>query len=711
MTSERNNNIPQCLKDIAQWMTWELRDGQKIPNGKSNDPMTWHAFARVQNKEKIAYVFSDDCPFVGIDVDDCITEDGLTAFGLEVRDRFRGKAYGEISPSGTGIKLWVKATKPDWARCKNGNLEVYDTKRFFTVTGRVIEGLRDCDIDATQELDDLCRLYLRPATELPPKRTEKVITSQNISKRLAKYSEEFQPTNEGGRNDSAFQKAGHLRAFRDELDNPPSEEEIVYLMTVWNATNNPPLDHKELLKAIESSARNGTPRETKRPPEIRVYDDSGMDYEMLNKHDLDIEEELTDEEFCLDCVPASGLLRDIFGYYVDTCHQQSNIMGLAISLALCETLFGRRVRSHTDLRTNDYNMIIAPTSTGKEACEKVITKLLVQADATGSMLLPPDIQSGNGLMHAISHQPCGIWVCDEFGKMMQAFLDKRGNLHTKNIGNHLLKLYGKSDGIYGGAAHSDGVRNRVVQPHLVLLGLSTGSTFFSDLTEEQLSDGLIGRIAFFQVTDRPKPKEDVNIVDPSDSLIARIRNWIEYRPGTGNLTDLHPDPAVIRMTGEAKQRWTQHRMDIFERMNEQNESRAAVWARVAARSMKLALVHRCARLEGMATTTDFAQVQIEIEDIDWGIRLANWLARKCYSLVLQCVQIKSLAKAKAILLREVKPGERVSTQSLHRRYSMIESGTFAEAAADLGIDRIRIPSGRRGRPPEYYEWKQKEVAG
>ena len=72
----------------------------------------------------------------------------------------------------------------------------------------------------------------------------------------------------------------------------------------------------------------------------------------------------SDEDFCQAMVPAKGLLKLIFDYYLDNSIRSSNIMGLAVSLSICETIMGRKVASHTDLRTNDYNLIIAQTASG-----------------------------------------------------------------------------------------------------------------------------------------------------------------------------------------------------------------------------------------------------------------------------------------------------------------------------------------------------------
>jgi hypothetical protein len=415
--------------------------------------------------------------------------------------------------------------------------------------------------------------------------------------------------------------------------------------------------------------------------------------------DADVEHD-SDEDFCRAMVPATGILRLVFDFYCSCAYRESHVMGLAVSLSLCETIFGRRVRSHTDMRTNDYNLILATTGSGKEACETAITKILNVADASGSHMLPPDVQSGNGLMHAIALNPCSVWVCDEFGKILQAVLDKKGNQHVKNIGNHLLKLYGKSAGTYGGAAHSDGVRNKVNQPHLVVLGLSTASTVFDSITSENVADGLLGRIAFWPVQDRPEPKTDLEIVTPSDELASKVAHWIQFAPGGGNLASVNPTPETVKMSVDARLRWQSHAKQIDEKMRSEPESRAAVWARVATRSMKLALVHRCARVEEPPANTCWDFVQVEIQDVNWGIKLANWLAKIACGLVKENTVDKSLGKAKMILIKAVENGP-ANRRELLRAFRSVTAGDLDSAAIELGLTIRKDGSG--GRPKVFYE--------
>jgi primase-polymerase (primpol)-like protein len=83
--------IPAELSERAQWVCWrsEVRDGKptKVPycptrpreRASTTDPETWGTFEQasaVEGVDGIGYVFSEDDPYSGIDLDNCI--DGST---------------------------------------------------------------------------------------------------------------------------------------------------------------------------------------------------------------------------------------------------------------------------------------------------------------------------------------------------------------------------------------------------------------------------------------------------------------------------------------------------------------------------------------------------------------------------------------------------------------------------------------------------------
>jgi len=709
---------PEELKAVSQWHCWKLVGDTKIPcqidgkAAKSNDQSTWTTFDAAEDASQfhggLAFELSD--PWTGIDLDNCINDQGIMPWCLEILCRFDGIAFAEVSPSGNGIKLITRARKPAGARCLHKGdgwqIECYDNRRFWTITGDVYNGQDEIG-DGQDAVNWLCEKFLstekktaQPAVQIP------VIPSgkSTLETRVLSYLQSVPQAGEGERNQCAFKLAGHLRSFEHDGETL-GEDRILDFVRDWNSRNAKPLPDNELKSAISSSGRNGTAREVKpNRPMIPVH---YPDVDLSKLLGEERGEDFDDEKFCADSVPESGLLREVFDYYCQTSHRTSCVMGLAVAVSLCETIFGRRIASHTDMRTNDYNVVMAPTASGKEACETVISKILQASGFTP--ILPPDVQSGNGLLKAVHEIPCGIWICDEFGKTLEAIIDRKSNNgHAKQIGTHLLKLYSKSSGVYGGAAHADGIRNQVEQPHLVLLGLTTGQ-MFETIDSRQIQDGLFGRIAFWPVQNRPKRKTARALPVP-EKIANVVRSWIQWEPISGLLQK--PAPEVVEMSGESLLRWDHHADAIDERMEHESESRAAIWGRVAARAMKLAMIHRAARIEDDPGRIDWQFVLIEKQDMDWGIRLANWLARVACGLIRENVVDSQAARARHVLESVVLKLGSVSRRDLMREYRSISGSEFTAAAESLQAEgRIEIANEETsGRPRVIYKRTETQIA-
>lgn len=156
------DRVPAELRSLPQWVGWrqETRDGEptKVPvnpgtghSAKSDDPSTWSTFEAACRWFEvtpyamgIGFMFAASDPYVGLDFDNCILPNGeMKAWGRDLLALF--KTYAEISPSGTGVKLWVRAATPERGRKFNDKpepgsaIEVYGTGRYFTVTGEVVD--------------------------------------------------------------------------------------------------------------------------------------------------------------------------------------------------------------------------------------------------------------------------------------------------------------------------------------------------------------------------------------------------------------------------------------------------------------------------------------------------------------------------------------------------------------------------------------------
>jgi putative DNA primase/helicase len=72
------------------------------------------------------------------------------------------RSYTEYSPSGKGIHIIGYGTKP-LGRCRKGKLEIYDTGRFFTVTGNKIDNFDFKNV--SNGVSHLYKKYLEPKKE------------------------------------------------------------------------------------------------------------------------------------------------------------------------------------------------------------------------------------------------------------------------------------------------------------------------------------------------------------------------------------------------------------------------------------------------------------------------------------------------------------------------------------------------------------------
>ncbi|WP_255197736.1 phage NrS-1 polymerase family protein [Halorarius litoreus] len=146
--------LPAAMVTRPQWLCWrpEDRDGKttKVPIDPSSgsyasttDSATWKDFATARDYADledigIGFVFTDDDPLVGVDLDDCRdpTTGELTEWAADIVTRL--DSFTEVSPSGTGVHVIVKGTLPE-GRNRQGDVELYETARFFTVTGDHVE--------------------------------------------------------------------------------------------------------------------------------------------------------------------------------------------------------------------------------------------------------------------------------------------------------------------------------------------------------------------------------------------------------------------------------------------------------------------------------------------------------------------------------------------------------------------------------------------
>ena len=147
--------IPERLRERDQWVCWreEDRDGNptKIPVtpgaggfASATESETWAGFeaaldyTETEHADGVGFVFTDDDPIVGVDLDDCRDPETGDVDDAALDIIARLDSYTEVSPSGTGYHVLIRGELPE-GRNRRGGVELYDTARFFTVTGDHVE--------------------------------------------------------------------------------------------------------------------------------------------------------------------------------------------------------------------------------------------------------------------------------------------------------------------------------------------------------------------------------------------------------------------------------------------------------------------------------------------------------------------------------------------------------------------------------------------
>lgn len=211
------------MKEYKNWVAYRLEavEGKdkprKIPvnpntgrGAMANNPATWGTYAAAVNFATnaraqglqcgIGFEFSNS-PFAGIDLDDCIDDNGnLAGWARDIVEIMN--SYTEYSPSGDGLHILFKGEiLPELVEAgkqgtKAGNIEIYYGLHFFTVTKKTYGEAKPI-IDASESAEKVFRKY---------------------------FIKTFPPTVEGIKDTGAVQKSGDLLEIM--FSNPKNGNEI-----------------------------------------------------------------------------------------------------------------------------------------------------------------------------------------------------------------------------------------------------------------------------------------------------------------------------------------------------------------------------------------------------------------------------------------------------------------------------------------------------
>ncbi len=266
------DKVPTALKSLPNWVLWKTvtRDGEptKVPfttagNGaKANDATTWTTFDEVAEKfaagkhTGIGFEFAVNDGLCGIDLDGC-------------RDKISGKiadwardiirrldSYAEISPSETGVKLFIRGKSPfetgrkkelpyDKICDKQPAIEVYDKLRYFAVTGWRLQGQSEPQ-ERSEQLAEICaEIWTVEKANAP-----NFDSTTAVVERARKYVATMPP--------AVSQQGGHNATFRVAcvliLGFGLDISQALPVLSEWNLACQPPWSERELMHKLKSAS-------------------------------------------------------------------------------------------------------------------------------------------------------------------------------------------------------------------------------------------------------------------------------------------------------------------------------------------------------------------------------------------------------------------------------------------------------------------------
>ena len=231
------NCIPDELKSIPNWVCWKAYPNanahsgiRKVPinpitggQAMSNNPQTWTNFETAlkssENFDGLGFMFSGSGYF-GVDLDDC--RESIDSYlhgdksGIVSEFINSLQTYAEYSQSRNGIHLICRGSLPTGRR-RNDKVEMYDSGRFFIMTGNEI-GEYPCISDCTERIKPLHIKYFGIQRETPANHSfipsplnmseqeiiSKIMNSQSGEKFATLYSGDFSDYPSQSEADMAF---------------------------------------------------------------------------------------------------------------------------------------------------------------------------------------------------------------------------------------------------------------------------------------------------------------------------------------------------------------------------------------------------------------------------------------------------------------------------------------------------------------------------
>lgn len=323
-----------------------------------------------------------------------------------------------------------------------------------------------------------------------------------------------------------------------------------------------------------------------------------------------------------ECMEPGGIITEIMAYNAITAIYPRPELALAGALAMMSLITARKVEDRWELRTNAYFIGLCNSGGGKSHAKQVNNRIL--GTLSRHDLLMPKPKSGSGVVSYLRDNPAAILQVDELSDWLETMRNPQKSPHTFEILSLLKELFSESTNpTWKPAAYADAKKNPTINnPHLTFYGVAPSSQFWQSLTKQNLTDGLVGRLLAIESVGENVSNDNADKIPPDDSLLQKIRLWLEFTPG-GDLAGLNPRAVKLQHTEEAWKRYREHGKKTEKSRDGETEEAYALWCRTPEKTGKLAMLRACSRIP----PENGRLPVIELGDVEWAIRLSNWITR------------------------------------------------------------------------------------
>ncbi len=382
---------------------------------------------------------------------------------------------------------------------------------------------------------------------------------------------------------------------------------------------------------------------------------------------------------------------------------------LAIGSVVCSRIFRGFINGRYSF-TSLYFLNIAKSACGKENCISTIENVLSEV-GMDDLIAPSGFHSGSAVFSSLASKPRGIAAIDEFGRHLEAGR-KSGNSNLEAANTMLMEIIGRCGGTVRDkgratqsmtSAEKDKMIDKITHPALSMMCLTTPSTFYENMTFEQIKDGFLGRFICWRSDEPRQRRRDMEEPLLSDGMIVwadQLRN--RYIASCGNLGEIAecPSQITLKATSEASDLLYDFEIECVNKMDELDSHGvpSELIGRTAEFASRIAVI--------VQLSIDAGSSKVGKVAAQWAVDYMRMIGERTVDDVKKQIHGSSYEKNKVEILNAVRnlADRGVTTSEMQRKkpfshFKQQELNTIINALIGSGlVAYAEVNKGHAGRP-------------